>query len=144
VSGRWIVVTSWVTMAIFAIVAVPDALGVSAFDSAVVAVSLTLFLASLPVWAYAYFVGLARTARGDDVTVSSLFFLKPSAPPDVRRHLLGAFAACLVITVVTAAANPFAVLVPMLPLGLAGLWGARYGTYPPRKAAPKPVRGGRR
>jgi hypothetical protein len=118
-------------------------LGVSAFDSAAVAVSLTLFLASLPIWAYAYFVGLARTARGDDVTVSSLYFLKPSAPTDVRRHLLGALAACLVITVATAAANPFAVLVPMLPLGLAGLWGARHGAYPPRPAVRKQT-GGRR
>ena len=40
-------------------------------------------------------------------------------------------------------ANPFGVLVPMLPMGLAGLWGARHGVYPPRPAPAKKT-GGRR
>ena len=29
----------------------------------------------------------------------------------------------------------FSVLVPMYPLGLIGLWGARHGTFPPRRTA---------
>ena len=85
---------------------------------------------------------MPRPGRGDDITVSSLFFLDKSAPRDVRRNLFGALAAGLVIAAATAAANPFSVLVPMLPLGLAGLWGARHGVFPPRQAPKKA--GGRR
>jgi hypothetical protein len=38
----------------------------------------------------------------------------------------------LVLTVATLASNPIGFLVNMLPIGLAGLWGARHGTYPER------------
>jgi hypothetical protein len=44
---------------------------------------------------------------------------------------------CILVVAATAAPNPAAVLVPMLPMGLVGLWGARHGVYPPR-----PARGG--
>ena len=37
----------------------------------------------------------------------------------------------------TAAWEPFGVLVPMLPIGLAGIWAARHGTFPPRPPAPR-------
>jgi len=37
------------------------------------------------------------------------------------------------VTAATALAEPFGVLVPMLPLGLLGLWGARHGVFPPRR-----------
>jgi hypothetical protein len=140
--GRWIVAAAWASVALFAAVAVPDALGADAFDDVVVGVSVGLFLVSLPVWAYAFVLAVVRSARGDDIAVASLFFLSGSAPARVRRRLLGATVASVATAVVTAAANPFAVLVPMLPLGLAGMWGARYGTYPPRRVRPAP-RGGR-
>ena len=52
-NGRAIVVTSWVTMAMFAVAVIPDALGVHALDSVAVGVALTLFLGSLPIWVYA-------------------------------------------------------------------------------------------
>jgi hypothetical protein len=54
-------------------------------------------------------------------------------PARVRWSLYGALLVCVAITVGTAAANPFGVLVPMFPLGLIGLWGARHGTFPPRR-----------
>jgi hypothetical protein len=143
VEGRAIVVTSWACIAMFAVATLPVAVGLDAFDGVAVVVSLVLFLASLPIWLYAYGLAITRTARGDDITVSRLFFLSGSAPTDVKRHLFGALLASLVIAVATAAANPPSVLVPMLPLGFAGLWGARHGTYPPRPATPKQT-GGRR
>jgi len=40
---------------------------------------------------------------------------------------------CIAVTAATAAAEPFGILVPMLPLGLIGLWGARHGVFPPRR-----------
>ncbi len=98
------------------------------------AVDLILFLVALPVWVYAFLSAVGRTARGDDIAVASLFFLQRSAPRPVRASLLAALAACLGVTALTAKANPFGVLVPMLPLGLTGLWGALHGTYPARPA----------
>jgi hypothetical protein len=139
VTGRWIVIASWATLAVFAVVAIPDALGLKAIDTVAATVSLVLFLVSLPVWLYSYFRVLARSARGDDIAVGSWVFLTPSAPRDVRRHLLGATGVCIVVAVATGWANPFSVLVPMLTLGFAALWGARHGTYPARKPAAKGV-----
>jgi hypothetical protein len=56
----------------------------------------------------------------------------------VKRDFLILFLVCLAITVATAAWDPFGVLVPMLPIGLAGMWAARYGVFPPRPpAAPR-------
>jgi hypothetical protein len=143
VEGRKIILASWVTIAIFAAFVIPDAAGLHAFDGVAVGVSLALFLVSLPIWLYAWIVAIARTTRGDDVSVIALFFLVGSAPKDVRRQLLGALAVSILIAAGTAYANPFSVLVPMLPLGFAGLWGARHGVYPSRPA-PANTTGGRR
>jgi hypothetical protein len=146
VIGRRIIVVSWAALVLFAVVAVPDALGLHALDTTAAIVSLALFLGSLPVWLYAFGLVLVRSARGDDIAVGSWVFLIGSAPGDVRRHLMGATVVSVVLAFATAWANPFGVLVPMFSLGMAALWGARHGTYPPRPA-PVParsVKGGRR
>ena len=137
--GSRIIVAAWGSVVLFALVAIPDLLGLDAFDDAAVGVSAVLFLVSLPIWIYAFFLAVVRTGRGDDIAVSSLFFLAGSAPSTVRKQLMYAFAASVVLAAITCWANPAAVLVPMLPLGLAGLWGARYGTFPARTDA-KPSR----
>ncbi len=131
-AGHKIVIASWTAVAIFGVTALLDAAGVDALDGVAAGVALGLFLCSLPVWVYGFGLALVRSARGDEIGVGGLFFLSGSAPTSVRRHLLGALAVSVLIAAVTAAADPFGVLVPMLPLGLAGLWGARYGVYPPR------------
>jgi hypothetical protein len=86
---------------------------------------------------------LVRSTRGDDIAVASWVFLTPSAPKEIRRHLLGATGVCVVLALATGWANPFGVLVPMLQLGCAALWGARHGVYPARRA-PAVVKGARR
>jgi hypothetical protein len=132
--GGRIVVWSWATTALFTVVAVPVALGLSALEGVAIAVSLGLFAASLVVWLYAFGLAVVRSSRGDDVTVPSLFFLASgAAPPLVRRHLMGSLAVSVVVAIATVKANPFGALVPMLALGLPGLWAARHGTFPPRK-----------
>jgi hypothetical protein len=136
-SGRGIVVASWVGNALFAVTAIPAALGVDAFDDPAVVAALLLFFASLIVWCWALGLAAVRTTRGDDVQVTSLFLLEGRVPARARWQLYGSFLVCLAITVGTAAANPFGVLVPMYPLGLVGLWGARHGIYPARKAGPR-------
>ena len=134
-AGRSIVVVSLATLALFVVTVVPDALGGHAFDGVSSGVALTLFLISLPIWLYAFGLAVVRSARGDDIAVGSLFFLMGSAPRDVRRRLLGALGLSVVVACATAWANAFAVLEPMLPLALLGLWGARHGTFPARDVA---------
>ncbi|HMF04727.1 MAG TPA: hypothetical protein VKH17_07935 [Acidimicrobiia bacterium] len=131
--GERIIVVSWVADVLFAVTAIPVALGVSAFDVVSIAVALGLFVISLVVWCWAFAVAIVRTTRGDDVVVASMFLMQGPAPRRVRVHLFGALGICIAVTAVTAAAEPFGVLVPMLPLGLIGLWGARHGVFPPRR-----------
>lgn len=138
-TGRATIVSSWVGDALFAVTAIPAAAGVEAFDTAAIATALGLFFVSLVIWVWLFGIAAARSARGDDIVVGSLFGSVGGAPREVRVQLFGALGACLLVTVGTAAADPFGVLVPMLPLGLVGLWAARHGTFPPRT-----VRGPRR
>ncbi len=131
------------TLAIFSIVAIADAAGLHALNTPATVVSVSLFLVSLPIWIYAFGLALVRSARGDDIAVASWVFLTPSAPKEIRRQLLGSTGICIVVALATAWANPFSVLVPMLPLGFAALWGARHGVYPARRP-PAVVKGARR
>ncbi len=136
-AGRSIIVASWVANAVFALTAIPFALGVDDFEEVAVGTALVLFGLSLVVWAWALAVAFSRSAQGEDLEVASLFLTVGGAPTEVRWQLFGAFGACLLVTVASAAADPFGVLVPMLPFGLVGLWAARLGVFPPRPA-PKP------
>lgn len=132
-TGRGIVVSSWTANAVFAIGVVPAAVGVESLDGVAVGVSLALFFGSLLVWSWAFMVAVARSAQGDDIVVANLFGTVGAAPRELRWHLFGSLAVCIAIVAATAAANPFGVLVPMLPLGLVGLWAARHGTFPERR-----------
>jgi cadmium resistance protein CadD (predicted permease) len=131
--GRSVIVASWLGNVVFACTAIPAALGVDAFDAPAVATALGLFFVSLGIWTWAFVLALGRSARGDDIVVANLFGTIGGASRPVRWHLFGSLTVCLLITVATAAADPFGVLVPMLPLGFVGLWAARYGTFPPRR-----------
>lgn len=143
-TGKRIVVASWVTLGLFALIGIPDALGVSVLDTVAGVLSLGLFLASLPIWIYAFAKVLVRSTQGDDIAVASWVFLQGSAPKDVRRHLLGATGLCCAVALAMGWQNPLGVLVPMLQLGFAALWGARHGTYPARRMPPAATRGARR
>jgi len=131
--GRGILVFGWIANALFAVTAVPAAI---TSEDALVAVAigsaLFLFFVAIGAFVYAFGLAVARSARGDNVAVANLFFLQGSAPRSVQRSFLVLFVVCLAIAVGTAAWEPFGVLVPMLPIGLAGVWAARYGTFPPR------------
>jgi hypothetical protein len=134
--GRGILVSGWVANALFAVTAIPVAFGFDDIIGVAIGVALVLFLVAVGTFVYAFGVGMARSARGDNVAVANLFFLQGSAPKPVKRDYLILFVVCLAITVGTAAWEPFGVLVPMLPIGLAGVWAARYGVFPPRPPAP--------
>lgn len=122
---------------VFALAAVLAA--VTAADPLVVAavvVDLLLFVAGCA----AFVVTLVRAAgrsRTEEVTLSGVWWLAGSAPANVRRMLLGAFAVQVVVALATASARPFTglafgILVPTYGLGLVGLWAVRLGMFPPR------------
>jgi len=117
--------------ALFAATALPAAAGVEAFQVPAAAVSLLLFAASIPLALLALARAAVRTARQEDrISVGSLFFLQGSAPRPVRLLLLGSLAVSLVVTVVSAAREPFGILEPVFPLALCAQWAARHGTFP--------------
>lgn len=127
--GRAIIRSSWIANAVFAVTAIPAAAGVGAFDPVAAVTALVLFAVSLVVWIWAFSVAVVRSSRGDDIVVGNLFLFEGQVPKDVRRQLFASVGVCLVITAATATADPFGVLVPMLPVGLIGLWGARHGVF---------------
>lgn len=119
------------TVVAVAAAAVPDTLAVVA-----VVVDLVLFAAGCVAFALALLRAAARS-RTDELTLGGLFWLTGAAPAPVRRALLGAFGVQVVVALATASARPFTglafgILVPVYGLGLAGLWSARTGTFPPR------------
>ncbi|MBK9181178.1 MAG: hypothetical protein IPM45_16755 [Acidimicrobiales bacterium] len=140
--GRGIVRASWAGTAVFTLTAVAAAIAPGALTAVAVAVALALFAAGCVVflWAYAIAVGRSRT---DAIGIGGLFFLAGSAPRAAQLHLMGSFGVEVVVALTTAALRPFTglafgTLVPVFGLGLAGLWGARHGTFGPR-AAPAQV-----
>jgi hypothetical protein len=131
--GRAVTAASWLGVGVFAATSVPSAAGVDAFENLAVVVALVLFFASLLVWAYTFVAAAARSANGDHIAVGNLFLIEGDVPRLVRRSLFGSVAVCLAVTAATASSEPFGVLVPMWPLGMVGLWGARHGVFPLRR-----------
>ena len=133
----------WASIAgtvVFAATAIPAAIAPDAFVGVAVLVSLVLFLLGTLafLWAYAVAVGRSRT---DLMGIGGLFFLAGSAPRLVQRRLIASLVAEIVIAGFTASTRvytplAFGVLVPMYGLGLMGLWGAKFGTFPPRPLDP--------
>ena len=137
--GRAIIQSSWIGDVVFAATAIP-ALFVDGMEPVAAIVALALFALSLGVWIWAFGVAVARSSQGDDIVVGNLFLFEGSVPKAVRRHLFSSVAVSLVITAVTVSADPFGVLVPMLPIGFVGLWGARHGEFERRKDVVHAVR----
>ena len=116
----------------------PDPLGgvAAAIDLVLFAVGCVAFL-----WAFGLAISRSRT---EEISVAGIYFLSGgSGPPAVRRVLLGAVAVQVVVAVATAAVRPFTnlafgILVPVFGLGMAGLWTARHGTFPPRRDDTRP------
>lgn len=80
----------------------------------------------------------AGRSRQVVISIGGLFFLEAAAPKAVQRRLLGGLAAQVVLGLATAAARPntssaLGVLAPVAGIGLAGLWGARHGSFPARE-----------
>jgi hypothetical protein len=136
-TGGAIIRTGWIANVVFGVTAVAAAI---ADDDAIVAVAiavaLVLFFLAIAAFVYAFAIAVARSTRGDNVAVANLFFLQGSAPRAVQQQFLWMFLVCVAITAATVVWEPFGVLVPILPVSLAGVWAARHGTFPPRPPTP--------
>jgi hypothetical protein len=129
--GHRIVEASLAGTVLFAATTLPAAAHVEAFQVPASAISLVLFVVSIPLALLALARAAVRTARQEDrITVGSLFFLQGSAPRPVRLLLLGSLAVSVVVSMVAAAREPFGILQPVFPLSLAAQWGARHGAFP--------------
>ena len=135
-AGRGIRTAAWYGTALFGVTAVAAVL-TEALEPVAVVVDVLLFVAGLVLFVAAYARAVSRS-RTEAIAVTTLYFLAGSAPPDVRRSLLGALAVQVVVALATAIARPYTILaagtlVPLYGLALCGLWAARHGTFPPRE-----------
>ena len=138
-TGAGIVKASWAGTALLVLAAL---LAVAVKDAGVVVlvVSLVLFAGGSVAFVAALMKGADRSRR-EELFLAGVFFLS-GAPPAVRRHLLGSLAVEVVVALTAAGVRPntsvaFGVLAPIWGQGLAGLWGARYGTFPARAPGPR-------
>lgn len=109
-----------------------------------VAVSLFTFTVGVVAFLWGYWTAVQRS-REDNISVAALYFLIDGcAPQSVARRMNGLLAVQVIGGLATALARPstgadrgstlaFGILVPMMGLGLNGLWGAYHGTFSPRK-----------
>lgn len=143
VPGRGIVRLSWVGTVVSCVTSIADAAlgdGRSHALSAVPGVVMMVAGSAVFIWAFLIAVGRSRT---DEIDVAGLYLLTGSAPRSVRTSMLASVAVQATVPLVVAVIRPstaFAVLAPMWSLGLAGLWGARHGTFGPRRTGSGPSR----
>ena len=146
-AGSLIVRSSWAGTALYVVVAALATARPGTFQVPLMAVCVLLFVAGFVAFAAAYVLALGRS-RAEAIGMGGLYFLSGTAPRGVQRSLVGSFAVETLTAVVTASIGlavipadtdnllAFGILTPLYGLGLAGLWGARHGTFPPRAAAP--------
>lgn len=133
---------SWVGTAVFVASAVA-AVVVEGARPVAAGVALVLFAAGTIAFLWSYAIAINRS-RTDAIGIGGLYFLAgDTAPAPVRRSMMASLAVQTAAALATASARPFTslafgILVPVLGLGLAGLWGARYGSFESR--AEKPVK----
>lgn len=135
--GGGLVRASWTGTALLLVACVAGLVAIDTFAPVVVWLSAGMFVVGCVLFFVAYAIAVGRS-RTDAIGIGGLYFLSGSAPPEVRRALVGSFAAQCVIAVAVIALRPFSSLVlsslaPMFGLGCSGVWGARHGTFAPRQ-----------
>jgi hypothetical protein len=98
--------------------------------------SLVLFAVGIVLFLWAFWLAVQRS-RSDLIGIGGLYFLADSAPRAIQARFLVCLGVQVVVSLGVAIAHPFTALafctlVPMFGLGAAGLWGAMFGTFPPR------------
>ena len=134
-----------------ALFVVTAALAVAYFEQPWKTIAVVVCLASFSVGVVAFLWGYwsaVQRSREDNISVAAMYFLiDKCAPKSVARQMNGLLGVQFIAGLVTAGLRSstdgkrgstlaFGILVPMLGLGLNGLWAAFHGRFEPR-AAPK-------
>jgi hypothetical protein len=134
---------TWAGTAAFAVTATAATANEGARAIAL-ATALALFAVGIVAFLTAYVIAVGRS-RTDAIGIGGLYFLagERTAPATVRRSFLASLAMQTAVAFATAAARPyttlaFGILVPTYGIGLAGLWGARHGTFEARTGEQRP------
>jgi hypothetical protein len=144
-AGTGIVRANVIATALFCVTAVYAAAVFSTTAQWIGAITaIALFAVGVFTFLWAYWNAVQRS-RTDEISVVQLFFLLGSPTPSrVRRAMLVALLAQVVIAVATVLARPdgpdgnpgsslaVGFLVPMLGFGLNGLWASAHGSFEPR------------
>jgi hypothetical protein len=136
-SGRGIVIASWVGTALLAATAVAGDIAPHTLEVPALVVAVAMFVGGIGAFFWAYVVAIGRS-RESEIGLAGVFGLAGSAPSAVQVRLFGSLAVQIAVAIGTAAVRlystlSFGILAVMWGLGLAGLWGARYGAFPPRR-----------
>lgn len=140
--GQAIINLSWAGTAVYAALALAGTIVPDWFAVPTAALSGVLFVIGCVLFLWAYGVAVARS-RTDAIGIGGLYFLADSAPRVPKFRLRLSFAIEIVAAIVSSSVRPFTpmafgFLVPVFGLGAMGLWGARYGTFEPRRSPADP------
>ena len=138
--GTMIINLSWAGTAAYTALAVAGTIAPDWFAMATAVLSGVLFAVGCVVFLWAYAVAVSRS-RTDAIGIGGLYFLAGTAPREPAFRLRLSFAIEIVAAIVSSSIRPFTpmafgFLVPVYGLGMMGLWGARYGTFEPRRVEP--------
>lgn len=134
--GRRLIEASWYGTGAFVIASVLGLIAIDVFAPLVVALSVLMFLMGTVLFFVAYARAVSRS-RTETIGVGGIYFLSGSAPPEIRQTFMRSFAIQCAMVLVIIIVRPFTSLVlgalaPLYGLGCSGVWGARYGWFPPR------------
>jgi hypothetical protein len=147
VKGAVIIRVNAIFTALFLVTAV---LAAAYFEQPWKAIAVVVCLASFSIGVCAFLWGYwsaVQRSREDNISVAAMYFLiDKCAPKSVARQMNGLLTLQVLIGLVTAGMRPstdgksgstlaFGILVPMLGLGLNGLWAAFHGQFAPRSSA---------
>lgn len=133
--GRLLIGLSWAGTVVSCVTAIVNAATGDRNDFLLSAVPALILFALGSVAFLAAFLLAVQRSRTEAIGVGGLYFLAGCAPAAVQRTMMASVAVQTVVPFVATVIRPFvafSVLAPMWSLGLAGLWGALHGTFPPR------------
>lgn len=145
IEGTTIINASWAGTAVYVALAIAGTIAPDWFAVPTAVVSVILFFVGCVVFLWAYGKAVSRS-RTELIGIGGLYFLAGTAPKVVRFRLRASLALEIVAALVSSSVRPFTpiafgFLVPVFGLGLAGLWGARHGSFASRAdSRPAPAR----